>query len=66
MIESLHARIENGDHVPGARPPSMVELRAEFHVSDIIRNALKELAQRGLVETRPRRGLYARSGRVWP
>ena len=59
VVAQLKAQIERGDYVPGDRLPPMRELVGLFSVSEItVRAVLQELARLGMVESRPRLGVY--------
>jgi GntR family transcriptional regulator len=64
IAEDLRRQIESGDIAPGAQLKSEVELREEYgqdgkEVSrNTIRDAIKLLVARGLVETRPGQGTF--------
>lgn len=58
-VSQLKTQIERGDYVLGSRLPPMRELVKIFGVSEItVRAALRELASLGLVERRPRSGVF--------
>ncbi|MCA9909905.1 MAG: GntR family transcriptional regulator, partial [Anaerolineae bacterium] len=51
--EELRARIEDGDLTPGSMLPTEAELSARYDVSRAtVREALRLLAERGLIEKR--------------
>jgi len=64
VAEDLRRQIESGDLAPGARLRSEVELREEYgkdgkEISrNTVRDAIKLLISRGLVETRPGQGTF--------
>jgi GntR family transcriptional regulator len=64
IAEDLQRQIESGELTPGARLMSEVELREEYgkdgkEVSrNTVRDAIKLLISRGLVETRPGQGTF--------
>jgi GntR family transcriptional regulator len=59
IAQELRRKIESGDLAPGARLPNEVEFREEYDVSrNTIRDAIKWLIIRGLVETRPGQGTF--------
>jgi len=59
VVAHLKAQIERGDYVPGDRLPPMRELARMFSVSEItVRAVLQELGRLGMVESRPRLGVY--------
>jgi GntR family transcriptional regulator len=63
--EDMQARIEAGEYSPGALLPTEAELRAIYGVSRAtVREALRGLAQRGIVEKRQGVGTFVRSARI--
>lgn len=65
MVEEIGDRIVRGHYEPGA-PLYAEALEAEFDVSKtVIREALRVLAAKGLVETRQKRGTVVRPRRDW-
>ena len=59
IAEALRQKIENGDPAPGQRLPTENELIDQHGVSrNTIRDAVKWLISRGLVETRPGQGTF--------
>ena len=61
MIATLEDRILTGHWAAGVRLPSERDLATEFAVSrPVIREALKALQERGLVEVSPQRGSFVR------
>jgi GntR family galactonate operon transcriptional repressor len=65
MVEAIGARIVRGHYEPGA-PLFADALEHEFHVSNtVVREALKVLAAKGLVESRQKRGTVVRPRREW-
>jgi GntR family transcriptional regulator len=60
IAEDLRVKIENGELGSGGQPlPSELELRDEYQASrNTVRDAVKWLINRGLVETRPGQGTY--------
>ena len=65
VVRLLGLRIVRGDHKPG----DIIDLEAlepEFGVSKtVIREALRVLAAKGLVDSRPRRGTFVRERAAW-
>jgi GntR family transcriptional regulator len=62
VADELRERIRGGTYAPGARLPTMEELRRVYGVSEIvIRHAVALLRQEGLVETRRGGGTIVRS-----
>ncbi len=62
VAEELRQRIRGGTYAPGARLPTMEELRRVYGVSEIvIRHAVAMLRHEGLVETRRGGGTIVRS-----
>lgn len=63
--EDIRARIEGGEYSPGALLPTESELRAIYGVSRAtVREALRGLAQRGIVERRQGVGTFVRNARI--
>lgn len=61
IARRLASAIREGRFVPGTRLPSERDLAAEFEVSrPVLREALNELQDAGLVATRPGRGTFVR------
>ena len=59
IAEDLQHRIESGELARGAQLPTEIDLRMEYDASrNTIRDAIKWLMTRGLVETRPGRGTF--------
>jgi len=59
IAEDLRQKIESGDFGPGAQLPTEIELREEFGASrNTVRDAVKWLITRSLVETRPGQGTF--------
>lgn len=59
IAEQIKVRILNGDLKDGDQLPTERELAAQFGVSRVVvREAMKTLAQNGLVEIRPGRGTF--------
>jgi GntR family transcriptional regulator len=59
IAEDLRRKIESGGLGPGSRLPSELELRERYRASrSTVRDALKWLVIRGLVETRPSQGTF--------
>lgn len=62
VADELRQQIQSGDYPPGARLPTMEELRRSYGVSEIvIRHAVSLLRQEGLVETRRGGGTVVRT-----
>jgi len=60
IAQDLREQIESGGIAPGAQLPTELELRDQYGASrNTIRDAVKWLATRGLVETRPGQGTFA-------
>jgi GntR family transcriptional regulator len=60
IAQSLREQIESGVIAPGAQLPTELELRDQFGASrNTIRDAVKWLTTRGLVETKPGQGTFA-------
>lgn len=61
IAQALREQIESGEIVPGAQLPTELELRDQFGASrNTIRDAVKWLTTRGLVETKPGQGTFAK------
>lgn len=59
IAEELRAEIESGELAPGSQLGTESELREKYDASrNTIRDAVKWLASRGLVETRPGQGTF--------
>jgi GntR family transcriptional regulator len=59
IAEDLRRRIEDGHLEPGAQLQTELELREEYNASrNTVRDAIKWLITRGLVETRPGQGTF--------
>jgi GntR family transcriptional regulator len=59
IADDLRKRIETKDLSPGRRLPTEIELMEEFNASrNTVRDAIKQLTTRRLVETRPGQGTF--------
>jgi len=59
IAEDLQRRIEHGDLEQGAQLPTEIDLREQYEASrNTVRDAIKWLITRGLVETRPGQGTF--------
>lgn len=59
IAEDLRRKIEAGELVPEAQLPTEIELREQYDASrNTVRDAIKWLITRGLVETRPGQGTF--------
>lgn len=59
IAEDLRQEIESGTLAPGSQLPTEIELRDKYEASrNTIRDAVKWLMSRGLVETRPGQGTF--------
>lgn len=59
IVEDLTARIRNGEYPPGSKLPTRETLATAYSVSvPTIKNAMRVLTDRGLIEDRPGRGLH--------
>jgi GntR family transcriptional regulator len=59
IAEELQGQIESGDLARGSQLPTELELREQFEASrNTVRDAIKWLTTRGLVETRPGQGTF--------
>lgn len=66
VAQELGQRIVRGDHLPGEALPSEADLSAELEVSrTVVREALKVLAAKGLIRSRPRVGPVVQPRRGW-
>jgi DNA-binding FadR family transcriptional regulator len=66
VVQQLGLRIVRGDHQPGDTLPRADALAASMGVSrTVLREALKVLADKGLVESRPRAGTRVRDYGAW-
>jgi DNA-binding FadR family transcriptional regulator len=66
VVDDLGLRIVSGAWVVGAHLPNEDELAAELGVSrTVIREAVKALQAKGLVEVRPKTGTRVRPRRAW-
>lgn len=66
VVLDLGRRIVRGDFQPGAVLPQEAALCDELEVSrTVVREAVKVLAAKGLVETRSKRGTVVRPSRSW-
>jgi DNA-binding FadR family transcriptional regulator len=64
--ESIGRRIVSGSWKPGSILPSFEQLADEFSVSRLsVREAMRALAAKGLVDSRPRRGTVVRPRSDW-
>lgn len=59
VVDLIEARIAAGDYQIGDRLPTESELAADYRVSrTVIREALKTLRQKGIIESHPGRGTF--------
>ena len=59
IAEDLRRQIESGDLARGSQLPTEIELREHYEASrNTVRDAIKSLITRGLVETRPGQGTF--------
>ena len=66
VVHDLGCRILAGDVKPGAPLPQEPTLCEQMGVSrTVIREAIKSLAAKGLVESRPKRGTIVRPAKFW-
>jgi DNA-binding FadR family transcriptional regulator len=64
--ETIGRRIVSGTWMPGSILPSFDQLAEEFSVSRLsVREAMRALAAKGLVDSRPRRGTVVRPRNEW-
>lgn len=66
VVQELGSRIVGGEMTPGAPLPTEDELGTKLGVSrSVVREAIKVLAGKGLVEVRPKTGTRVRPRRSW-
>jgi DNA-binding FadR family transcriptional regulator len=66
VVRTIALRIVRGDHPPGKTLPNEATLQAEFEISrSSLREAVRVLAAKGLVTTRPRIGTVVREPDDW-
>lgn len=66
IADELGIAIVNGQHVPGATLPNEIEASEKLHVSrTAYREAVRILAAKGLVESRPKAGTRISARRRW-
>ena len=66
LVEHLGQRIVSGEPVPGEALPQEPRLASEYDVSrTVVREALRVLAAKGLVDARPMRGTRVRPRADW-
>lgn len=66
IADDLGIAIVNGQHVPGATLPNEIEASEKLHVSrTAYREAVRILAAKGLVESRPKAGTRVSARRRW-
>lgn len=66
VVHDLGRRIVRGDVVPGEALPQEATLGEELGVSrTVIREAVKVLTAKGLVDSRPKRGTVVRTNKDW-
>jgi DNA-binding FadR family transcriptional regulator len=66
IARTLGIAIVTGQHEPGTILPSEVELAEQFHVSrSAIRESMRMLTAKGLVESRPKAGTRVRERNEW-
>src|SRR5258708_29928326 len=59
IAEDLQRKIETGELEPGQRLPNEEDFRTEYAAArNTVREAIRWLTQRGLVETRPGQGTF--------
>ena len=59
IAEDIRSHVERGELPPGAQLPTELELREKYNASrHTVRDAIKLLVSRGLVETRPGQGTF--------
>jgi DNA-binding FadR family transcriptional regulator len=66
VVATLARRVLRGAVAPGGVLPSMAVLGEELGVSrPALREAIKVLGAKGMVEVRPRTGIRAKTGTSW-
>jgi len=66
VVDELGRRITRGGYAPGSALPVETELAGELGVSrTVLREAIKGLAARGMIESRPKIGTRVRLRRYW-
>ncbi len=66
VADALGRSIASGERAPGSFLPTEAELLTEFDASrTVLREAVKMLAAKGLVDTRPRRGTMVKPESEW-
>ena len=66
LVEQIGRRILGGELAPGAMLPREAELVQELGISrTAVREAIKVLAAKGLVESRQKLGMRVRPERAW-
>jgi DNA-binding GntR family transcriptional regulator len=59
IADDLTAKIQNGTYPPDSRLPSIADLVHEYGAArETVRHAIHELADRGIVEVVPGKGVY--------
>jgi DNA-binding GntR family transcriptional regulator len=66
ILETVRARIRNGEYRASARIPSQAEMAEEFGVSGrTVARAIAELREHGYLWTLPHKGSYIRPREHW-
>ncbi|MCU6317012.1 FadR/GntR family transcriptional regulator [Klebsiella aerogenes] len=66
LIDLLGKRIVNGDYAPGTSLPSEMKLSEEFNLSrNVIREALRSLVSKNLIENIPYKGAFVSPTVKW-
>ena len=66
IVEEVGNRVVRGDWKPGERLPDEAEFSKELHVSrTVMREAIKVLSEKGLIESRPRIGTRVSAFENW-
>ena len=66
VVEEIGLRILNGTYPPSAALPTEPQLMAELHISrTVLREAIKILAAKGLIVSRPKSGTQVRPPQHW-
>jgi GntR family transcriptional regulator len=67
IAKELQERIESGELAPGTRLPTEIEMREQYDASrNTVRDAMKVLITRGLIETHAGHGTFVVDNRIAP
>ncbi|MFF4821198.1 winged helix-turn-helix domain-containing protein [Kitasatospora sp. NPDC001309] len=62
VADTLRAEIAAGEHLPGAKLPSVKKLAERFGIADMtVQSGLRVLREEGLIVSSPGRGTFVRS-----